>query len=319
MKRGNIFFWFAAAVALMAIAGCAKTVHMPENGEQPIGFNVQEPTKAAITGADDISSFEVWGWYGSNTERNKNVFDGIQVNNTGSGWVYDNIQYWVPYMNYTFYAVYPFDAGECSADGTITVEDLDCSAFGDKAVDLMTAGAVEGSGNTPADVVFNFVHELSKLKFRFESSQTAVTITDIKLYGISATGSLEKTGAGDASWVMGSTVTADNTPYNTKEAVVLNTENSYAAEPYGELLLPPHTALTDAKLSFSYYYYWETPENAHKAELQLAAGSTTITSWEAGKSYNYTVKIPATNDIKLTVTVVGWDTQDTSVSWTPGN
>ena len=59
MKRGNIFFWFAAAVALMAIAGCAKTVHTPENGEQPIGFNVQEPTKAAITGADDIFSFEV--------------------------------------------------------------------------------------------------------------------------------------------------------------------------------------------------------------------------------------------------------------------
>ena len=317
MKRGNIFFWFAAAVALMAIAGCAKTVHTPENGEQPIGFNVQEPTKAAITGADDIFSFEVWGWYGSNTDRNKNVFDGIQVYNTGSGWVYDNIQYWVPDMNYTFYAVYPFDEGECSADG-ITVKDFKCSAFGDKAVDLMTAGAVvEGHGNTPANVVFNFVHELSKLKFRFESSQTAVTITDIKLYGISATGSLEKTGAGDASWVMGSTVTADNTTYVTEAA--LNAGNSYAAEPYGELLLPPHTALTDAKLSFSYYYNWETPENAHKAELQLAAGSTTITSWEAGKSYNYTVKIPATDDIKLTVTVAGWDTQDTSVSWTSGN
>lgn len=316
MKRGNIFFWFAAAVALMAIAGCTKTVHTPENGEHSIGFNVQEPTKAAITGANDILSFEVWGWYGSNTERNKNVFDGIRVKNTGSGWVYDNIQYWVPDMNYTFYAVYPFDAGECSADG-ITVKDFNCSAFGDKAVDLMTAGAEEGNGNNPSDVVFNFVHELSKLKFRFESSQTAVTITDIKLYGISATGSLKKTGAGDASWVMGSTVTADNTKYAAE--AVLNNGNSYAAEPYGELLLPPHTALTDAKLSFSYYYNWETPENAHKAELQLAAGSTTITSWEAGKSYNYTVKIPATNDIKLTVTVAGWDTQDTSVSWTSGN
>ncbi len=316
MKRGNIYFWFAAAVALMAIVGCAKTVHTPENGEQPIGFNVQESTKAAITGADDIFSFKVWGWYGSNTKRNKNVFNGIQVYNTESGWVYDNIQYWVPDMNYTFYAVYPFDVGECSADG-ITVKGFNCSAFGDKAVDLMTAGAEEGYGNNPSDVVFNFVHELSKLKFRFESSQTAVTITDIRFYGISATGSLEKTGAGDASWDMGSTVTADNTKYVTE--ATLNAGNSYAAEPYGELLLPPHTALTDAKLSFSYYYNWETPENAHKAELQLAAGSTTITSWEAGKSYNYTVKIPATNDIKLTVTVAGWDTQDTSVSWTSGN
>ena len=316
MKRGNIYFWFAAAVALMAIAGCTKTVHTPENGRHSIGFNVQEPVKSAVTGAADISSFEVWGWYGSDTDRNKKVFDGTQVNKIGSDWTYDNLQYWVPDMNYTFYAVYPFDAGECSADGTITVENFDCSAFGDKAVDLMTAGAV-GSGNTQDKVVFDFVHELSKLKFRFESSQTAVTITDIKLYGISAQGSLTKTPENGSSWTLGNAVTADNPLYVTEAA--LNAGNSYAAEPYGELLLPPDTALTDAKLSFSYYYNSETPENAHKAELQLAAGSTTITSWEAGKSYNYTVKIPATNDIKLTVTVAGWDIQDTSVSWTSGN
>ena len=315
MKRGNIYFWFAAAVALMAIAGCAKTVHTPENGEQPIGFNVQEPVKSAVTGAADIDSIEVWGWYGSNTDRNKNVFDGIKVYNTGSGWVYDNIQYWVPDMNYTFYAVYPFGVGECLAEGTVTVENFDCSAFGDNAVDLMTAGAV-GSGNTRDNVLFKFVHELSKLKFRFESSQTAVTITDIRFYGISATGSLEKTGAGDASWVMGSTVTADNTKYVTEAA--LNAGNSYAAEPYGELLLPPHAALAEARLSFS-YYYGSNSTQIKSADIPLAAGTGGITSWEAGKSYNYTVKIPATDDIKLTVTVAGWDTQDTSVSWTSGN
>lgn len=318
MKRGGIYFWYAAAVALMAIAGCTKTVHTPENGEHSIGFNVQESVKAAVTGANDIASFEVWGWYGSGTDRDKNVFNGTQVDKTGSGWSYNNLQYWVPGMNYTFYAVYPFGKGECSEDGTFTVKDFNCSAFGDNAVDLMTADPVEGSGDSPQNVLFTFSHELSKLKFRFESSQTGVTITDIKLYGISTQGSLTKTPENGSSWTLGNAVTADNTPYTAKEAA-LNTGNSYAAEPYGELLLPPHTALTDAKLSFSYYYNWETPENAHKAELQLAAGSTTITSWEAGKSYNYTVKIPATNDIKLTVTVVGWDTQDTSVSWTSGN
>ena len=315
MKRGGIYFWFAAAVALMAIAGCTKTVHTPENGRHSIGFNVQEPVKSAVTGAADIVSFEVWGWYGSNTERNKNVFDGTQVNNTGSGWTYDNLQYWVPDMNYTFYAVYPFGVGECSEEGTVTVENFNCSAAGSDAVDLMTAGAV-GSGNKPANVVFYFVHELSKLKFRFESSQTAVTITDIRFYGISATGSLEKTGVGDASWVMGSTVTADNTTYVTEAA--LNAGNSYAAEPYGELLLPPHDALAEARLSFS-YYYGSNSTQIKSVDIPLAAGTGDITSWEAGKSYNYTVKIPATDDIKLTVTVAGWDTQDTSVSWTSGN
>ena len=315
MKRGNIYFWFAAAVALMAIAGCTKTVHTPENGKHSIGFNVQEPVKSAVTGAADITSFEVWGWYGSNTERNKNVFDGIQVNKTGSGWVYDNIQYWVPDMNYTFYAVYPFSVGECSADGTVTVENFDYSVTGSDAVDLMTAGAV-GSGNNPGNVDFVFVHELSKLKFRFESSQTGVTITDIKLYGISTQGSLTKTPENGSSWTLGNAVTADNPLYVTEAA--LNAENSYAAEPFGELLLPPHDALAEARLSFS-YYYGSNSTQIKSADIPLAAGTGGITSWEAGKSYNYTVEIQANRDIKINVTVTDWDERDTSVTWTPNN
>lgn len=319
MKRGNIFFWFAAAVALMAIAGCAKTVHTPENGEQPIGFNVQEPTKAAITGADDISSFEVWGWYGSNTDRNKNVFDGIRVNNTGSGWVYDNIQYWVPDMNYTFYAVYPFGVGKCSADGTVTVENFNCSATGSDAVDLMTAGAVEGSGNSPQSVVFNFSHELAKVKFTVKTADPdGVAVSLLKLYGISAKGSLTKPQKGSALWSLENEVGSDDTPYFVNEEVVLNAGNSYTAEPFGELLLPPHAALAEAKLSFS-YYYGSNSSHIKSADIPLAAGTGGITSWEAGKSYNYTVEIQANRDIKINVTVTDWDERDTSVTWTPNN
>ena len=300
MKRGNIYFWYAAAVALMAIAGCTKTVHTPENGKHSIGFNVQESVKAAVTGADDITKFEVWGWYGSGTARDKNVFNGTEVYNTGGGWTYDNLQYWVPDMNYTFYAVYPFNAGECAANGIVKVTDFDCSYTGGNAVDLMTAGAVvEGSGNKPANVVFKFVHELSKLKFRFESSQTEVTVTNIKLYGISAGGSLTKTPDNVATWSLATAATAENTPYSISQAA-LNAGNGYIAEPFGELLLPPHdAALAEARLSFSY--------------------TGGITSWEAGKSYNYTVEIQANRDIKINVTVTDWDERDTSVTWTPNN
>ena len=321
MKRGNIYFWFAAAVALMAIAGCTKTVHTPENGNHSIGFNVQEPVKSAVTGAADITSFEVWGWYGSNTERNKNVFDGTQVKNTDSGWVYDNIQYWVPDMNYTFYAVYPFDEGkgEYSADGTFTVKYFDCSAFGDNAVDLMTAGAVEGSGNSPKSVDFNFRHELAKVKFTVKTADPdGVAVSFLKLYGISAQGSLTKPQDGSASWSLENAVGSDNTPYSVNEEVVLNTGNSYTAEPFGELLLPPHAALAEARLSFS-YYYGSNSTQIKSADIPLAAGTGGITSWEAGKSYNYTVDIQANRDIKINVTVTDWDERDTSVTWTPNN
>ncbi len=319
MKRGNIFFWFAAAVALMAIAGCAKTVHTPENGEQPIGFNVQEPVKSAVTGAADIDSFEVWGWYGSNTGRDKNVFDGIRVKNTGSSWVYDNIQYWVPDMNYTFYAVYPVGAGECSAEGTVTVENFDCSATGSDAVDLMTAEPVDGSGNKPSNVVFNFRHELAKVKFTVKTADPdGVAVSLLKLYGISAQGSLRKPQDGSALWSLENAVGSDDTPYSVNEEVVLNTGNSYTAEPFGELLLPPHAALAEARLSFS-YYYGSNSTQIKSADIPLAAGTGGITSWEAGKSYNYTVEIQANRDIKINVTVTDWDERDTSVTWTPNN
>lgn len=317
MKRGNIFFWFAAAVALMAIAGCAKTVHTPENGEHSIGFNVQEPVKSAVTGAADIASFEVWGWYGSNTERNKNVFNGTQVNNTGSGWTYDNLQYWVPDMNYTFYAVYPSGVGECS-DGTVTIEKFDCSVTGSDAVDLMTAGAVEGSGNFPKSVVFNFSHELAKVKFTVKTADPdGVAVSLLKLYGISAQGSLTKPQDGSALWSLENAVGSDDTPF-VNEEVVLNAGNSYTAEPFGELLLLPHTALAEARLSFS-YYYGSNSTQIKSADIPLAAGTGGITSWEAGKSYNYTVEIQANRDIKIKVTVTDWDERDTSVTWTPNN
>lgn len=320
MKRGNIYFWFAAAVALMAIAGCTKTVHTPENGKHSIGFNVQEPVKSAVTGAADIASFEVWGWYGSNTERNKNVFNGTQVRNTQSGWTYDNLQYWVPDMNYTFYAVYPDGAGECSEDGTVTVEKFDCSVTGSDAVDLMTAGAVvEGSGNFPKSVVFNFSHELAKVKFTIKTADPdGVAVSLLKLYGISAKGSLTKPQKGSALWRLENAVGSDNTPYSVNE-VVLNTGNSYTAEPFGELLLPPHdAALAEARLSFS-YYYGSNSTQIKSADIPLAAGTGGITSWEAGKSYNYTVEIQANRDIKINVTVTDWDERDTSVTWTPNN
>lgn len=318
MKRGNIYFWYAAAVALMAIAGCTKTVHTPENGEHSIGFNVQESVKAAVTGAADITSFEVWGWYGTGAARDKNVFDGVEVSKQTTGaWVYSNIQYWVPGMNYTFYAVYPFGYGECAPNGTVTVNDLDCSATGEDAVDLMTAEPVEGSGDSPQNVLFTFSHELSKLKFSFESSQTEVTVTYIKLYGISAGGSLTKTPGNVATWILATAETAENTPYSVEQAA-LNADNGYIAEPYGELLLPPHAVLTDAKISFS-YYYGENNANIKSADISLATGTGNVTSWEAGKSYGYTVAIPAEGKIKITVTVDPWEERNASVTWTPNN
>ena len=319
MKRGGIYFWFAAAVALMAIAGCTKTVHTPENGEHSIGFNVQESVKAAVTGANDIASFKVWGWYGSGAARDKNVFNGVEVHNQAGAWVYSNIQYWVPGMNYTFYAVYPFGYGECAPNGTVTVNDLDCSATGEDAVDLMTAEPEEGSGNKPSNVVFNFSHELAKVKFTVKTADPdGVTVSLLKLYGISAQGSLTKPREGIATWNLENAVGSDNTPYSVNEEVVLNTGNSYTAEPFGELLLPPHDALAEAKFSFS-YYYGSNSTQIKSADIPLAAGTGGITSWEAGKSYNYTVEIQANRDIKINVTVTDWDERDTSVTWTPNN
>lgn len=154
-----------AASLLLPLASCTDTATgEPDTDARAIAFTPAAETRATVDDASGLGNFSVWGWYGESTGNiDKNVFNNTIIK--APNWTYDGgAQYWIPGMTYNFYGVYPAGYGNCTNSGVITVEDFDCSKFGEDAVDLMTTTAT-GDGSNPATVAMQFKHALTRITF----------------------------------------------------------------------------------------------------------------------------------------------------------
>ena len=150
-------------------------------------------TRGIVNAADDMSAFDVWGWYspisGTGTAQ---VFDATLVSRNGTTWTYDNIQRWQQGNIYQFYAIYPsfdaecgYESASCDQKGTFTINNFDCSKTGDEAVDLMTAvRSVEcGTDGYPGKVSMPFQHELAKVNIKATVEGGNAIVTKITFSG----------------------------------------------------------------------------------------------------------------------------------------
>lgn len=298
------------AAFCLTFVSCTSTVDDGLQNSRAITFTPAADTRAAVTGYEDMGDFQVWGWYGGDgTAAPNNVFDGTVVYKD-AGWNYtDGVRYWKAGEIYNFYAVYPTDVkANVSSEGTITVTDFDCSQTGDAAVDLMTATAT-GNGSNPAPVALTFNHELARVNIIVTSEGDAVNISDARLYGISHIGSLKGN-----EWDFGGISDVNAPSFETESlSIPANDTQDYFLFG-GDLLLPPHKSLSDnAALSFSYQY--TTGDTALKsASVKLKTSS--VTTWEKGKRYNYRINISrnATN-VTLVVEVTNWIEKNYTVEW----
>lgn len=146
--------------ALLLTAACTdEQVENPADGARPIAFTPAAETRAAVEGTTLHADFNVWGGYDNKAT---NVFNGVTVQ--FPNWTYTGgPQYWIPGKTYNFYGVYPTGVGSCN-NGIITVDNFDCSKFGEEAVDLMTATAT-GDGSNPKPVAMQFKHALTRITF----------------------------------------------------------------------------------------------------------------------------------------------------------
>ena len=235
------------------------------------------------------SSFSVWGWYGTGNKINKNVFDNITVTESDGTWGYTGgTQYWIPGMTYNFYGVYPASVtASVTNDGIITVEGFDCS----EAVDLMTATATGLSGDAAQTVAMEFRHELARVKVSVESN--GVTVDEMKVYGVGYKGNFNS--GNTPKWAVTGTAEENTTPLSGETEL--------------DMLLLPTTDLTNAKLKVTYHYGNDaSATRTDDASLAIAEG------WTAGQQYHYKVSIVA-GKLTITVTVVDWNEEDTSVKW----
>ena len=279
-------------VILLLTAACTDELNdCPADTGRAIAFTPVAETRAAVEGSalPSGSSFSVWGWYGTGNEINKNVFDGNTVTESGGTWGYTGgTQYWIPGMTYNFYGVYPASVtASVTNDGTITVEGFDCS----EAVDLMTATATGLSGDAAQTVAMQFKHELARVKVSVESN--GATVDGLKVYGVGYQGNFNS--GNTPKWTVTETAVEDNTPLSGTTGL--------------DMLLLPSATLDGAKLKVTYHYGSDTSATrTDEASLAIEGG------WTAGQQYHYKVSIVA-GKLTITVTVVDWNEEDTSVSW----
>ena len=147
--------------ALLLTAACTdELAENPADGARPIAFTPAAETRAVVEGTTLHADFNVWGGYDNNAT---NVFNGVTVqfpNCTYTG----GTQYWIPGKTYNFYGVYPTGVGSCN-NGIITVDNFDCSKFGEEAVDLMTAVQPGLKGDDAPTVAMQFKHALTRITF----------------------------------------------------------------------------------------------------------------------------------------------------------
>ena len=271
--------------ALLLTAACTdEQVENPADGARPIAFTPAAETRAAVEGTTLHADFNVWGGYDNNAT---NVFNGVTVQ--FPNWTYTGgPQYWIPGKTYNFYGVYPAGYGSCTNSGVITVEDFDCS----NAVDLMTATHTREYNGTNADAVnMQFKHELARVKVSVESN--GATVDGLKVYGVGYKGNFN----------------SGNTPKWTVTGTAEETKTPLSGTTELDMLLLPATDLTNAKLKVTYHYGSDaSATRTDEASLAIAGG------WTAGQQYHYKVSIVA-GKLTITVTVVDWNEEDTSVKW----
>ena len=318
MRRNLSTLFLGAALLFAATSSC--TNELPDGtacGDAAISFRTPAVTRAAVEGDfPEGSQFSVWGWYDNNGSVG-NPFDNIPVTYDGTRWSYTGgDRYWVLGAEYDFYAVYP--AGlqnvDCTDQGVVTVTGFDASKTGNEAVDLMTArktDIVADETVAASAVELGFGHELARISLNVTSEGDAVTLTNVKLSGVSYKGNFESSAT--PKWSNLTANTSDDGIFSA-DNVALTTDALSASLFGGDLLLPPHDGLTGISLTFSYQYTDDVSQAFHEADLSLATGQ--ITAWSAGNHYNYTVNIPRNGtDVTLKVTVTDWTTEDYTVQW----
>lgn len=305
----------------LLLLSCTKTEVRQPYGDDAITFT-NIGTKAPVESKDDIKSFSVWGWYADDVAGTNPsiVFDNTEVYEEDAAWTYDGLQFWQSGKTYDFYALYPdtatlttpdqsgnkaAESASYDAAGTLTVTGFDSTS----GHDLMTASNTGRSGtNPPQSVAFTFSHELSRLSFKLESN--AVTVISAALYGVVYRGTLTKS-ASSVSWSPseGGTATQDSTPFEVENPAA--TEGT--ATLFDDILMIPHSDLTEAVLSISYRKNSSSdPDEIEKLSLNLS--DTDVKAWEKGQSYRYTLQLNM-GSISVNVSVLPWVQENTSVEW----
>lgn len=185
-------------IATMMLASCTNEDVLNVSDSRAIGFNgtgIDNITKAGDITSSNFAQFYVYGGYNTT-----DLFNGTEVNKSGSNWTYNPTQYWKE-GSWKFGAYAPKADGAITpawsyTDGLTLTVNSDATHQNDLIYADATANVTAGEDGTlegTDNVSLNFTHLLSKLAFKFTKDPQSlgamtVTMSNFVVAGITTNG-----------------------------------------------------------------------------------------------------------------------------------
>lgn len=323
---------FVFGMAISALTGCTQSEVLDVADSRAIGFDafVGKPTRTDVTN-DGFNSFWVFGSFEQTTSNWTPFYTNINVSKDGgSNWNPEKVAYWTKDVKHRFGAY---------ADGTVKLEAEDAVTFDpsqepsgkltftDYSVgenDLVAAVSTEHSYSDLSSVQpvgFTFKHLLSKVEFVFTSD--ASDLYTMKVSNIMITGngvgndptkkaSCDYTGEATTTWTKSVDSPTGDYVYDNLDNCLAGTSGANSVVEY---VIPQSS---DLKLSFDIDFSINNASIAAKTGVTAALNGSTITAWESGSYYRYTVKLnpeDVNENLKViefeNISVEDWDTPTT--------
>ena len=284
---------FIGVAALAMLASCSndEVVEQPKSNAISFSTFVDNATRADALTTENIAEKGGFGVYGYVENMNGKLFDNEAVTNAGSGWTYNNTQYWVAGKSYWFQAFAPYAADYTftAPTGNLPTGEAGTVSFTNNGTtDFCVASATAtglATGNVP--VPFTFKHLLSRVKFTlvnsFPNSNMSMVISDVKITNAHNNGTMD---LGANTWTVGeaNTLAIPYTVAGTNVAQGANIGSDY------NFLIPNSCAYT---VTFTAKVYTgSTLVKSKDFTVTLPA-----TEFQRGYSYNFTATLSAGNTL----------------------
>ena len=306
-RRDSIYIYIIGALLLSA---CSKSeADRPDN---VISFApvAAKPTKAIISGTTypTSESFVVSAFHNGTAA----YFEDLTAtySNSNSLWATTEAQYWPLGGSLDFIAYSPASAGlTIDATDGVTATDYTVQTTAQMTTDLCYASAtVADCSNHPDAVPLTFSHALSQIVFRVKAAAyyttntttVALSMTSLSLSGIYSVGDFAA-----GAW------SNQNTAYtytlsNSATSLTYDGNNDPNVIDVCAYLYLPQTISADARLNVGYTISQTvsgTPFTVENPPVSIPLRNT-VTEWQPGKKYIYTINIGLDNLITFTASTV---------------
>lgn len=316
--RNKLTYLLIAAAAMMASACTRTQADKPDNS---IHFSAvaEKSTKAIISGTTypTDESFSVNAYAdGTYTYFEDNV---ASYSSTSALWETSTSEYWPLSGSLDFVAYSPSSAQGISVSASgISAENYTITSGAQMTTDLCYASAtVADCSNHPEYVSLTFSHALSQVVFRVKAASyyntsgrtVSISLNSLAMAGIYSVGDFS-----DGTW---ENQESENT-YSlsaTPTSLTYDANNDPETIDVCSYLFIPQELGPSAELRVGYSVNQtvnSAPYNLDNPPVSIPLGST-VTEWQPGKKYIYTISIGMDNLITFTASAVGWQDENDNI------